>query len=177
MMNPAEVKNLKDWATLPLLISLILFLSRDMILTPVQDQLRSNLQSFSQAHQRARSMLRDQNRFLGLSKRMEVVSKAMERLDRWIPDEDYIPTVIDQMADLAGMFRVDFLSAGYQFENSRFVDHPPRIVIQMQLKAEYADICGFIQALECLPSPLVIADLTASQNKSYSLTVMHMVKS
>jgi len=176
-MNPNEVKRLKDWATLPIIISIILFFSRDIIVSSVKEQLSQSHASFVSAERRIRTAFSNQRKYVKIVSRMDEVNKKLLQLDRWIPPENHIPTIIDQIGALAKLFQLDLMSAKYQFENSRFEKYVPRVVMQLQLNGEYHSICGFVQALECLPSPLIISEMVASERKIYSLTIIHMVKS
>ncbi len=177
MMNPKEVQRLRERAPFPLVVTLIMFFAPQFLIDPQVENLETTGKTFDGLVTQVRGSLRQRTIDRGLAARRAEVVREMDRLGAWLPPEDYLPALIDQFNALAGITGVEIRSVVYRFPptvpeggQSRRVD------IHLALAASYRAMRTFLQAVEGLPSPLVLTEVVANQDQTFTVSLQHLVK-
>ncbi|MBI3038782.1 type 4a pilus biogenesis protein PilO, partial [bacterium] len=106
----------------------------------------------------------------------ENLSENLERVNRWIPPETFLPNLINQFQELAEIMSLQISSVNYKFEKDTEKLSPLRIFIQLNVSGKYPAIRAFLQALESLPFPLVPIEIMFSDSGNFSVELLHLVK-
>jgi Tfp pilus assembly protein PilO len=176
-MNPKEVQRLKERAPLPLIVTVIMFFAPQFLIDPLIDNLETTGKTFDGLVAQVQGALRQRTLDQGLSARRAAVRREMDRLEAWLPPEDYLPTLIDQFNALADILGVEIRSVTYRFPSSTPEAGPSRRVdIHLALAASYEAMRSFLQAVEGLPSPLVLTEVVANQDQTFTVSLQHLVK-
>jgi len=176
MMSPKEIQKLREWAPFPIVVTLILYFAPSFLIAPQVENLETTGKSFG-------SLLKTVNETLGqrgkdrlYRARFARMTQEMERLSKWLPPESYLPTLIDQFNSLAEILKVKIKTVVYGFPLAVPGGQPPRVDIRLNLEATYESMRSFIQSVESLPSPLVLTEVVANKDRTFSLSVQHLVK-
>lgn len=176
MMNPSETQKLWEWAPLPILITVILLLAPKFIIDPQIDNFTEADLAIGRTLTAMRESLAARRNDSLRQQRLEQINVQMTRLNRWLPREEFLPSLIEQCDRLATLYGVRMSSVNYKFQekNGKAL---PGFTLTFNLNGEYAPVRGFIQALEGLPSPLFLIEVVAKRDRTYTLTVTQLVKS
>ena len=176
MMNPLEVKKLKEWAPLPLVITVIMFLAPGFIISPRLENLGTIESSFDVTLKSAQELLVQRNADLLLNQKQARLDQQIKRIDRWLPPEEELPNCIDQFNTLAKTFSAQIVSTYYRFPRNPREFMPPRVIISFNLECEYLAMRQFLQALEYFPLPLVPVEVVANNNRTFTIEMIHLVR-
>ncbi|MFZ2960338.1 MAG: hypothetical protein WA705_25940 [Candidatus Ozemobacteraceae bacterium] len=199
MMNPVELRKLRDWAPLPIVIIVIMYFAPAALIEPVEDNLRATLRAFDQNIMAAADTLHKRTEDRDVATRASQMRVRLDRMDRWLPPADFLPNVIDEMNGLAKLVGVKLSSVDYRFDKAARIEGagsdngggnsggsvfgsggsvgmPPRVSLKLRLRADYAAMRTFLQAIESLPFPLVPVEIVAGENREFLIDVMHFVR-
>ncbi len=176
MMNPKEIKRLKDYATLPFIISIIMFFAPTFIVDPQSDNLQTTEEGFDRVINAARASIKQRADDQVLSIKMEKMGKELSKIDSWVPAESFLPQLVDEVNELAQICSVKILSTTYRTERAPDDPLPPRISISIQLSADYRGMKVFLTALEALPSPVILTEVVANENRTFTVSLIQLVK-
>ena len=178
MMNPIELQKLKEWAPLPILITVILYFSPGYIIGPLEENLVASSKTLETSLKNTRGTLiqRDEDRVL--STKLAGLRHRLGKVDAWLPPTTFMPNVIEEFHALAAVAGVKIAAVTYGFDQGRrdTVMMPPRIAVNLQLEADYTAVRAFMQAIESLPFPLVPVELNAASDKQYQLELLQFVR-
>lgn len=180
MMNPKEIKRLRERAPLPLIMVAILFFAPKILIDPLQDNLESAEKSFDVLVSQVREAINKRAVDQSLVVRKAAIDLQLQRLQAWLPPKNYLPALIDQFNALAKILGVEIRSVVYRFPvdmSSESMESRMRWVdITLSLAASYSAMRSFLQAVEGLPSPLVLTEVVANQDQTFSVSLQHLVK-
>lgn len=175
MMNPVEIQKLWQKAPFPIIVTIILCLASQAILTPQQDNLKESESALVQTVHGMKGSLLARSAEIQKQSRFELVEQQMQRLNRWLPEESYLPILVEQCNRLADLFAVKLSAVQYKYQDREKGDLP-NFRLTFTLKGEYAAMRAFVQALECLPSPLFLNEIIAKKDQTYTLTLTQLIK-
>jgi Tfp pilus assembly protein PilO len=176
MMNPAEMRKLSEWAPLPILITVILWFAPPYIVGPKADYLAQEASALSTTLKGVRNSFRQQAESITATHRLATLSGRLAMLDQWLPPEDQLPVVIEILRDLADVQGLIFESGAYSFAIQRPKDGLPKVEVAAQVRGEYPALRRFVQTLEGLPFPLLVTEIAMNDPRSYSISLLHLVK-
>ncbi|MBF0502960.1 MAG: hypothetical protein HQM09_22685 [Candidatus Riflebacteria bacterium] len=182
MMNPVELRKLRDWAPLPFVITVIMFFAPGFIIAPVEDNLAASWRAFDQNIKAASDLVRKRTDDREMTERNAKLREGLSRMDRWLPPADFLPNVIDEMNKLAKASGVRLTSVNYGFDKAvrstsgNGSTMPPRISILLRLRADYAAMRAFLLAIESLPFPLLPIEIVAGENREFTIEILHFVR-
>ena len=175
-MNPNELKKLKERAPLPLFILLVLFFLPTMLIEPQNEALHTTAASYAEAVRGARLAVRNRENFLDQSHRLQHLKNLLAETDALLPAEADLPALIDRLQQLAGSAGVSLEEVRYEFSKEFDRLEVPSYRLQMNLRADYANMRNFLAAVENLDSPVMINEIVLIEGARYALTMRLLVK-
>jgi len=176
MMNPTELKKIKEWTPLPLIITIIMFLAPSFIIAPQNENLSVIENSFDGTLKSIRHSLAQKEKDKQTLERQTLLEADLKRLDRWLPTEKNLPTLIERFNSLASLLSVKISSVNYGFAKDNEGISPPSVNIHFNLMARYGAMREYIQALECLPYPILLTEVTANNDNNFTISLVNLVK-
>ena len=177
MMNPIELRKLKERAPLPIIITVILLAAPGYLLGPQYEKLAATETMFDQAVVNAKDSLNQRSEDARLRARQKVLKADLGRLERWMPPADYLPAIVEEVNTLAGILGVRISSVYYQSgDRGPTAGLPPRLRLSLQIQADYAAMRGFLQALEGLPFPLLPVEITAERGQAFLIELLLLMR-
>ncbi len=175
-MNPNELKKLKERAPLPLFILLVLFFLPTMLIEPQNEALDTAAASYAGVVSSARTAVNNRENFLDQSHRLRHLKNLREETGALLPAEADLPAMIDRLQQLAGATGVFLEEVRYEFNEEFDRLEVPSYRLQMNLKADYANMRNFLAAVENLDSPVIINEIVLIEGARYALTMRLLVK-
>lgn len=175
-MNPNELKKLKERAPLPLFILLVLFFLPTMLIEPQNEALNTTAASYAEVIKGARLAVRNRENFLDQSHRLQHLKNLREETRGILPAEADLPALIDRLQQLAGSTGVSLDEVHYEFNEEFDKLEVPSYRLQMNLRADYANMRSFLAAVENLDSPVIINEIVLIEGTRYALTMRLLVK-
>lgn len=176
MMNPSEIKKLKQKAPLPFLITLIMYFAPSFILIPHFDNLSVTEASYDASLKTASEAISQKLDNTLLMEKYARLSSEAAALDKWLPPESDLPVLIDRVHNTASQLGIDISSVQYGLDRSPGTKLPPCVTIRFDLNADYIGIRAFLQAVKGIQMPLLITDVTANDNLNFTISMIHLVK-
>lgn len=182
MMSPYETERLKERAKIPVIMAVLFVMTWYFVSDWLEVSLESAMQEYHTNLGAASNSLRQQANDVTARELLEKLRGQLAVIDRWLPTESILPQLIDQIQNLGKTKEVQIRQmsytygpwAGRKMETDEYT--PSGILIGFQLQAEYAPMRSFLQAIECLPSPLVPVEVLANKSGTYSIQVLQLVK-
>jgi len=175
-MNPNELKKLKERAPLPLFILMVLFFLPTMMIEPQNEALNTAAASYAEVVRSARAAVNNRENFLDQSHRLQHLKNLREETGSLLPAEADLPVMIDRLQQLAGSAGVSLEEVRYEFNEEFDKLEVPSYRLQMNLRADYANMRNFLAAVENLDSPVIINEIVLIEGARYALTMRLLVK-
>lgn len=175
-MNPNELKKLKDLAPLPLFMLLVLFFLPSMLLDPQNEELNAAAASYHNAVQTARNAVLNRDTSTEQNQKMSRLTAVRQEMLTALPDEASLPALIDKLQQLAIANDTSLEEVRYEFSREFDKLNVPSYRLQMNLKADYNNMRGFLAAVENLESPVIISEIVLIEGTRYALTMRLPVK-
>jgi len=176
MMNQSEIKKLREKAPLPFIITLIMYLAPGFVLVPQFENLTVTEASADATLKTAVEARRQRSDDMLQRELFARLSSESTKLDTWLPPESELPSLIDRINETAYQLGIDISTVQYEMDRSRDSKLPPRVMLRFDLQSDYTGIRAFIQAVKAFPMPVLITEVSATENRKYSISMMHLVK-
>ncbi len=182
MMSVHETARLKERARIPFLISIGIVLIWYFMSDGMEVSLESAMQTLQTNLSAASNSLRQRESNERAREQLELLRSQLGQIDAVMPDESYLPTLVNKIQELAEDASVQIRQVTYAYgpyggrrsDNDEYT--PSGILISLQMQAEYRAMRAFLQAVECLPTPLVPVEVVASKGGMYTIQILQMVK-
>ncbi|HEY9072208.1 MAG TPA: type 4a pilus biogenesis protein PilO [Candidatus Ozemobacteraceae bacterium] len=176
MMNPTEIQKLKAKAPLPFIITLIMYLAPGFILVPQFENLAITEASADASLKAAAEAIAQRSSDLVLMERHAKLASESRALDAWLPPESELPTLIDRISETASQLGIELSTVQYETDRSTDTPLPPRVMIRFNLRADYVGIRSFLQAVKAIPMPLLITEVSATEQGNFAISLMELVQ-
>lgn len=176
MMNPNELKVLKQKSPLPVLASLLIFFGSSMLIEPEFQQIRKNENRFDSQIQSFASSRKAENEYLTLNNKIVKLKEIKSEALKYLPKKSDLAYIMDQIAGFAENNNVSMMSVVYSFEQEFESMSVPAHLTRIELHGDYSDIRGFIADIESLESPVLISEIVLIQGSRYDITLRLLVK-
>lgn len=176
MMNPAEIKKLREKAPLPFLITLIMYFAPSFVLIPHFENLAITEASYDASLKTAAETRSQKTADALLRAKYARLASEAAALDTWLPPESDLPLLIDRINETASQLGIDLSSVQYDIGRAQGTRLPPCVTIRFNLNSDYIGIRAFIQAIRGIQMPLLITEVTANENRNFTISMIHLVK-
>jgi len=182
MMSGHEIAKLKERVRIPVLIAIGVVSIWYFMSDGLEVSLDSAMQSFQTNLNAASNSVRQRDSNQQARELLEQLRVQLGEIDSVMPTESYLPALIDKIQELARDTAVQIRQVNYAYgpyggrrhDNDEYT--PSGIVLSLQMQAEYRAIRAFLQAVECLPTPLVPVEVVANKGGMYTIQILQMVK-
>lgn len=176
MMNPAQVRDLKKSAALPVFLGVLMLLLPYGVVSPLLESLSQTEMALDNAAKSARKTLRQGAVDRAMGANLAEMKKDLAAVQQWLPAESNLPNVIDAFQGIAQTMSIRLLSVSYKFADGQSAGFPPKIAIIFNLEGSYANVRGFLEALEYFPLPVLPVEITANDKNAFAVEILHLVR-
>lgn len=176
MMNPTEVKKLREKAPLPALITLIMYFAPSFVLIPHFENLAVTEASYDASLKTATEVRQQKASDAVLKEKYAKLASEAAALDGWLPPESDLPLLIDRINETASLLGIEISSVRYEIDRSPATTLPPCVTLRFDLNADYVGIRAFMQAVRGIRMPLLLTEVTANENRNFTISMIHLVK-
>lgn len=176
MMNPAQVKDLKKSAWLPVFLGVLMLLLPYGVVSPLLESLAQIELDLDNASKTVGKSLRQGTIDRAMGANLAEMQKDLAAVQNWLPAESNLPNVIDAIQGIAQTMSIRLLSVSYKFADGKNDEFPPKIAIVFNLEGSYANVRGFLEALEYFPLPVLPVEITANDKNAFAVEIQHLVR-
>lgn len=176
MINPTEVRKLRDKAPLPVLITLIMYFAPSFVLVPHFENLSVTETSYDATLKTASEVRQQKSSDAVLKEKYARLASEAAALDTWLPPESDLPILIDRINETASLLGIDISSVRYEIDRSTATKLPPCVTLRFDLNSDYVGIRAFMQAVKGIRMPLLITEVTANEDRNFTISMIHLVK-
>jgi Tfp pilus assembly protein PilO len=176
MMNPLEIKKLKERAPLPLILGTIMMFLPMLLVEPQQAELADAELRFDQSLKSLRETLGQRRAVRQQNRESRAMQEQIDRINRWLSPEAELPTTIDRLQQIAESMSVVLSSIQYRFPRHAAEHTPPRISITFDLQGNYQSMRSFLRALEYFPLPFLPVEISANRDNTFRIELIHLVQ-
>ena len=177
-MNPHELKQLKNKAPLAIILILIaMFLLPYLYVEPQIERENDIASAFDSELSNSIKYLKQSVKYKKNIKQFNKIEKIKNRIITSLPKISLFPKIVDTFQALAQKNNLILQDVKYDWPSRNKKNVVPSFLITFTIKAKYSELRKFLAGLESLKKyPLIIQEIIASRQGTYTILVRQLVK-